>query len=98
MPHPDVHCAETEKRFGKPYREVHEWLDAFAFTPGLGGVAHRKKRHHLQGIIEAGNLWGDEAADVARYHIQMDLDQVGWKGPFPLNESHCEQMGLWVTR
>ena len=24
------HCAETIKLFGKPYEEVHRWLDEFA--------------------------------------------------------------------
>ena len=84
--------------FGKPYREVHEWLDAFHHTPGLGGVAHRRKRHHMQGVNEVRQKWGDEAAKVARLHIKMDLAQINWSGPFPRDEKHCEELGLWVTR
>ena len=98
MPHPKVHALEAESTFGKPFTEVHYWLDAFHDVPGYGGVAHRRKRHHLAGIAEVRRMWGDVAAQVARQHIMADLKQVGWTGPFPMNEKHCERMGLWVTR
>lgn len=61
-------------------------------------AAHRRKRHHEAGIAEIMHKWGPKAAEAARQHIMADLKQVGWTGPFPLNERHCERMGLWVTR
>jgi len=98
MPSVKAHCEAAERTFGKPYTEVHEWLDAFYKTPGFGGIAHRRKRHHLKGIMEISEMWGERAADVARQHIKMDLEQIDWKGPFPIDEDHCIKLGLWVTR
>ena len=65
MAHFDQHCAEALSKFGKPYAEVHRWLDEFAGKPPYG-MRHRKKRHHLAGIEEVRKLWGDEAAEAAR--------------------------------
>jgi hypothetical protein len=98
MPTLEEHCAESISTYGQGFREVHVWLDACHDLPGCGGVAHRRKRHHEAGIAEVAHLWGPKAAEAARQHILSDLKQVGWTGPFPLNERHCERMGLWVTR
>ena len=42
---------------GKPFEEVHRWLDEFAGKPPYG-MRHRKLRHHLAGIEQARKLWG----------------------------------------
>src|SRR5581483_325600 len=100
MPRRQEHEAESIKLFGQPFTEVHKWLDEFHDVPGCGGVQHRRKRHHMQGIIEARKKWGTVAAVVALHHIMLDLEQVGWPedAPFPLNEAHCERLGLWKTK
>lgn len=90
------HCAESIRLFGKPYGQVHEWLDAFAGTKEFG-MRHRKKRHHLKGIEEVRTLWGDDAAEAARLHIISDLKMEGWResDPFPRDEAHYVEMGLF---
>ena len=90
------HCEESIRVFGKPYGQVHEWLDAFAGTKEFG-MRHRKKRHHLKGIEEVRALWGDEAAEAARLHIIADLKMEGWRESdlFPRDEAHYVEMGLF---
>jgi hypothetical protein len=96
MPSFENHCAESIQHFGKPFPEVHRWLDEFAFSAEYG-MRHRKKRHHSAGIAEAQKLFGEEAAAVARRHILSDLRLEGWKetDPFPRNEDHYVKMGLF---
>lgn len=98
MPSLQEHCAETVEAMGQPYMQVHKWLDEWHSVPGYGGLAHRRKRHHMAGIMEVRRMWGEEAAEAARLHILSDLKQVGWTGTFPINEQHCQKLGLWVTR
>ena len=61
------------------------------------GMRHRKLRHHLAGIEQVRKLWGDQAAAAARLHIISDLKQEGWTEdqPFPRDEQHYQQMGLF---
>ena len=40
---------------GKPFEEVHRWLDEFAGQPPYG-MRHRKLRHHLAGIEQVRKL------------------------------------------
>jgi hypothetical protein len=96
MPAFEQHCAEAQQRFGKPYAEVHLWLDEFAGKPPYG-MRHRKKRHHLVGIVEVRKFWGNEAAEAAHQHIIADLKQEGWteSDPFPRDEEHYKRMGLF---
>ena len=92
----EEHCKESIEKLGKPFKEVHEWLDAFAGTKEFG-MRHRKKRHHLKGIEEVRTLWGDEAAEAARLHIISDLKMEGWResDPFPRDEAQYVEMGLF---
>jgi len=92
----EQHCAEALSKFGKPYAEVHRWLDEFAGKPPYG-MRHRKKRHHLAGIEEVRKRWGDEAAEAARQHILTDLRMDDWRetDPFPKDEAHYQKMGLY---
>ena len=93
----EEHCAEAMKKFGKPYAEVHRWLDEFAGQPP-DGMRHRKKRHHLTGIEEVRKLWGDEAAAAARQHIITDLELDDWRESehtFPKDEAHYQMLGLF---
>ncbi len=96
MPKLEDHCMESLVLFGKPYAEVHKWLDEFAGSPKCG-MKHRKVRHHEAGIIKAILLFGDEAGKAARQHIISDLKMEGWteRDPFPKNEAHYVKMGLF---
>jgi len=96
MAHFEQHCAEALGKFGKPYAEVHRWLDEFAGKPPYG-MRHRKKRHHLAGIEEVRKMWGNEAAEAARQHIITDLKMDDWRetDPFPKDEAHYQKMGLF---
>jgi hypothetical protein len=94
MPCFEEHCAEAQEKFGKPYGEVHLWLDAFAGQPPYG-MRHRLKRHHLAGIELVRQMWGDEAAKAARQHILSDLKMARWPAtdPIPKNEQHYQETG-----
>ena len=96
MPSFQQHCEESRLRFGKPFSEVHRWLDEFAAKPPYG-MRHRQLRHHLAGIEEVRRLWGEEAAEAARDHIIADLKMEGWSAtdPFPKDEKHYQRMGLF---
>lgn len=90
------HCAESILLFGKPYEEIHRWLDDFAGTPEFK-MRHRKKRHHEDGLRQVRELFGEEAVKVAMRHIISDLQEEGWteSDPFPKNEEHYIKMGLF---
>lgn len=90
----EKHCEHSIKVFGKPYEEVHKWLDEL-FTTYVS--RHRKFRHHDQGIKECEKLFGVEANEVAKLHIIDDLSEEGWnvKMKFPENQIEYERMGLW---
>ena len=90
------HCQESIVLFGKPYEEVHRWLDEFAGTARYG-MRHRRVRHHEAGIREAVKLFGEEVGVVAKQHIISDLKEEGWtdRDPFPRDEDHYVKMGLF---
>lgn len=90
------HCRESIEKMGKPFAEVHEWLDAFAGTRDCG-MRHRRKRHHLRGIEEVRNLWGNDAAEAARLHIMADLREEGWRETdgIPMDEEEYVRRGLY---
>jgi hypothetical protein len=92
----EEHCAETLRLLGKPFPEVHQWLDEFAGKPPHG-MRHRQFRHHLAGIEEVRRKWGNEAAAAARQHIITDLKMEGWTEdqPFPRDQKHYVKMGLF---
>lgn len=69
------HCHECARRLGKPYCVVHRWLDEFFVKMGCH-ERHRDIRHHFRGIEEVRLKWGDQAAEAARIHIEMDFN--GW--------------------
>jgi hypothetical protein len=96
MPTLETHCQESERQFGKPWVEVHKWLDEFAGKPGHG-MRHRRVRHHLEGIRQVRELFGDEAASVARQHIVADLKEEGWteSDPFPKDERDYVKIGFF---
>lgn len=60
-------------------------------------------RHHLAGIEQVRELWGDQAAEAARLHIIADLKQKGWTEDqmFPQDEEHYKRIysigALWMS-
>lgn len=75
------HCEDCIKKFGKPYEEVHLWLDELAkdYPVNEWGGYHRKFRHNDQGIEEVRRMWGDEAALAAILHIIEDEGYIPLK-------------------
>jgi hypothetical protein len=92
----EKHCEESIRLFGKPFEEVHLWLDEFQGTPKYG-MRHRRVRHHEAGIQEAVKLFGENAGQVARQHIISDLKEEGWteKDPFPQDEDDYVKIGFF---
>lgn len=90
------HCNLSIATFGTSYDFVHRWLDEFAGIPPHG-MRHRKFRHHLAGIDAVRALWGDEAAEAARQHIEADIAQEGWttRDHFPKDQDDYVKMGLF---
>jgi hypothetical protein len=95
MPSFKAHCEQAELTFGRPFEEVHLWLDEFAGKPPFG-MKHRHLRHHLQGVEEVRRMWGDTAADAAKQHIEADLAMEGWtpRDQFPRSSEHYRALGL----
>ena len=93
----EEHCKETSTLFGKPYEEVHRWLDEFQKAPGIG-MKHRRFRHHKEGLREITKLFGEDAGNIARQHIISDLKEEGWnekEHPFPKDEDHYVRIGFF---
>ncbi|MDD2714974.1 MAG: hypothetical protein PHW04_03650 [Candidatus Wallbacteria bacterium] len=91
------HCQESLRLFGKPWTELHQWLDEFAGVPGVG-FRHRRFRHHEAGIRTAVIIFGPEAESPARRHIMSDLAEEGWKegvDPFPADAEQYKKMGFF---
>jgi len=96
MPSLKNHCQESMRLFGKPYEEVHRWLDEFAGSAEYG-FRHRKVRHHEVGIAEVCRLFGPDAGKAAKRHIFSDLKTEGWTtdDPFPKNEDDYVKIGFF---
>lgn len=95
------HESECLEKLGKPFAEVHKWLDQFAGRPECG-MRHRKKLHHKAGIELARELFGDEGAEAAKLHILADLsDEMGFgelnisEEMIPRDEKHYLEIGLF---
>jgi hypothetical protein len=65
------HCSDCERELGKPYPEVHRFLDQYFST--LGPEKHRQQLHHKNGIAMVRAKFGDEAAKAAEIHIRKDF-------------------------
>ena len=74
----EKHCRESIEQFGRPFEDVHKWLDEYAGRAEYG-YRHRRKRHHEEGIKGVIELFGEEAGRVARMHVISDLKEEGWK-------------------
>jgi hypothetical protein len=96
----DDHCLECEIALGKPFGEVHKWLDELMHEPGLFleyKTRHRRFRHTLEGIEQVRKMWGDESAKAAELHIISDLKMDGWNESegIPKNTEDYIKRDLW---
>ena len=68
------HEKDCRERLGKPFTEVHLWLDEFAkkYPVTIFEDQHRKYRHNKQGLEEIRKMWGDEAAEAGLLHLVRD--------------------------
>lgn len=80
-----THCEDCIQVLGKPYLEVHEWLDAFAkkYQPQLYLEKHRMYRHHDEGVKKAEKLFGYYGGLAAKLHIIRDNS---WYVIFDINK------------
>ena len=93
MPSLEQHVIESLTLTGKPWREVHQWLDELAGKPPWG-MQHRGFRHHLAGIEYVRQRWGEAAAKAARQHVISDLRMEGWteEDEFPRDPEHYQEV------
>jgi len=70
------HIKSCQEKTGKPWYNIHLWLDAYARKYGSQQGRHRVYRHHKEGVEEVRAKWGDEAAKAAEVHIIDDLGHV----------------------
>lgn len=85
MARTETHCADCEQVLGKPYLEVHEWIDAFAkkYSPKLYLEKHRMYRHHDEGVQRAIKKFGHYGGLAAKLHIIRDNS---WYVHFDINK------------
>ena len=65
------HCKECKDKLGKPYKEVHMFLDQFASKYGW---SHRRILHHDYGIELVRFFFGELEAKAAELHIRSDCN------------------------
>ena len=70
MPNHEEHCADSLRRYGKIFSEVHRWIDE---SCTILGSSHRKYRHDpCVTPFEAKAIFGDLADHVVLDHIRLD--------------------------
>ena len=89
------HCEKSIELLGDSFESVHEWLDELSWKFGVG---HRQKRHHIEGIKQVCEMFGERAALAALIHVIDDLLLDDWRPEdgFPLNESDYILKGLFT--
>jgi hypothetical protein len=65
-----LHADACYQQFGKPYFDVHHFLDQFAFE--FSGYAHRRLLHHQLGVNLVVMEFGETARQAAELHIRQD--------------------------
>ena len=69
MPSIEKHVEISLHRSGKPYREVHEWIDE---------PQHKNERHDITRVLEFSRMfeekYGEEAAREYVQHLADDLN------------------------
>jgi DNA-binding GntR family transcriptional regulator len=81
----EEHCQDCVRELGEPFEFVHDWLDELF---PLLGPKHRSARHHVDGVEQVRQRWGDRAAQAAEIHIRKDF-----YGEVPT----MEQVQIWTV-
>ena len=84
----EAHKKDSIEKFGKPYEEVHIYIDQYH---AKYGAKHRFMLHHDQGIEEIRQKFGNEAALVAESHIKLDCN-----GRVPKKEDYANRKVDWL--
>lgn len=85
----EQHCRRCQDLIGNPFARVHLWIDQLAWLEGAGwegerfDPGHRRHRHHMAGIDQVRQMWGDKSAQAAALHVLDDL-----YGPVPHSAKH----------
>lgn len=74
----EEHMEDCERMLGKPYKEVHKFLDQYAETFPVYYLAeyHRSFLHNKYGIGVVKAIWGLEAERAAKIHIVRDYSEL----------------------
>ena len=89
------HVADCVRFLGQGCEEVNLWMDELF---KVYGPEHRKYRHHLEGIDEARELFGEIGGAAATIHILRDCRNVPHKHDYETQS--VDQLGLvrhWPT-
>lgn len=73
--HISNHEQRCVKKLGKPFTDVHVFLDQFAHKYGMS-LVHRMILHHQLGVALVGLLIGPEAMHAARLHVVDDVRRI----------------------
>jgi hypothetical protein len=70
----EEHEEDCEYFLGKPFSEVHAYLDECArhYPVQVFGAKHRVYRHNAYGVEHCKWKWGDEGELAAKIHIVRD--------------------------
>ena len=80
------HCKDCLNELGDEFGYVHDYLDELFVKLG---PKHRSVRHHMEGIEEIRQKWGDEAGKAAEIHVRKD-----WYGKLP-NRRQAEMWSIF---
>lgn len=71
MPKTDKHIETSIQRTGKPYTEVHHWID---------DPEHKDERHDITKVLENARMFEEKyGAEAAREYVQHLADDVNGK-------------------
>lgn len=71
MPKTQIHIETSIKRTGKPYKEVHEWIDH---------PDHKNDRHDFTKVLETAKMFEDQyGPEAAREYVQHLADDLNGK-------------------
>lgn len=69
----EIHYLDCVNKLGRPFPEVHEFLDSHHKE---FGHRHRRVLHNTHGVEMVRWYWGDEAAKAAEIHILRDIGEI----------------------
>ncbi len=71
MPGIEKHIKNSMERTGKPYKEVHHWID---------DPDHKDERHDITRVLEFGKMFEDQyGKEAAREYVQHLSDDLNGK-------------------